>query len=145
MHAMHTTVATTPGSAQGSLAFARDMFLNVPLIADWQAIARLHKHHVNENLICANREQCQYDYAPVNPTKLGVTTEGPYIIEHVHVNGNLTILLHDGITEHIKLAECCRIVKTFPLTPVKTVCTDELYLRSFRVYYLMSFFLRLIT
>ena len=36
MHAMRTTVATTLGSAPGSLAFSRDMFLNVPLVADWQ-------------------------------------------------------------------------------------------------------------
>ena len=50
MHAMQTTVATTHGSVPGSLAFARDMFLNVLLIADWQSIARLHEHHVNENL-----------------------------------------------------------------------------------------------
>ena len=42
MHAMETTVATTFGSAPGPLAFARDMFLNVPLIADWQSIARVH-------------------------------------------------------------------------------------------------------
>ena len=40
MPAMLTTVATTLSSAPGSLAFARDMFPNVPLIADWQAIAR---------------------------------------------------------------------------------------------------------
>jgi hypothetical protein len=50
MHAMCTTVATTLGSAPGSLAFAHDMFLNVPLIADWQAIACLCKHHVNVNM-----------------------------------------------------------------------------------------------
>ncbi len=38
MHAMQTTIATTLGSAMGALAFAQDMFLTVPLIADWQAI-----------------------------------------------------------------------------------------------------------
>ncbi len=74
------------------------MFLNVPLIVDWQAIARTCEHHVNENLRHANRKQPQLDYAPGqhlkkvhNPTKLGVRTEGPYTIERVHVNGNLTI------------------------------------------------------
>ena len=41
MHAMCTTVATTLGSAPGALTFSRDMFLNVPLIANWQAIARV--------------------------------------------------------------------------------------------------------
>ncbi len=35
MHAMQTTIATTLVSTPGALAFARDMFLNVLLIADW--------------------------------------------------------------------------------------------------------------
>ncbi len=63
MHAMCTTAATTLGNTPGSLAFARDMFLNVPLIADWQAITCLCKHHVNENLCCANKKQCEYGFA----------------------------------------------------------------------------------
>jgi hypothetical protein len=63
MHAMQTPIATTLGSTPGALAFRRDMFLNVPLIADWQAIGRTQEHHVNENLRCANRKQCQFDYA----------------------------------------------------------------------------------
>ena len=64
MHAMQTTVATTLRSAPGSRAFARDMFVNVTLIADWQSTARLHEHHVNENLCRANRKRYQFDYAP---------------------------------------------------------------------------------
>ena len=111
MHAMRTTVATTLGSAPGSLAFARDMFLNVPLIADWQSIARLREHHVNENLRRANRKHYQFDYAPGqqvlkkvhDPTKLGVRTDGPYTIECVHVKGNLTIILPPGVTERINI------------------------------------------
>jgi hypothetical protein len=35
MHAMQITVATTVGSTPGSLDFAQDMFLKVPLITDW--------------------------------------------------------------------------------------------------------------
>jgi hypothetical protein len=50
MHAMQTTIANTLGSTPGALAFAQDMFLNVQLIADWQAIACTCEHHVNENL-----------------------------------------------------------------------------------------------
>jgi hypothetical protein len=46
MHAMQTTVATTVGSSPGSFAFARDMFLKVPLITDWQAITHACEHHV---------------------------------------------------------------------------------------------------
>jgi hypothetical protein len=83
MHTMQTTIATTSGSTLGALAFAIDMFLNVLLITDWQAIAHTHEHHVNENLRCANRNQCQFDYAPGqqvlkkvhNSTMLGVRME----------------------------------------------------------------------
>jgi hypothetical protein len=111
MHAMQTTVATTLGSTPGALAFAWDVFLNVPLTADWQAVARTWEHHDNENLQCANRKRHQFDYTPGqqvlkkvhNPPKLGVRTEGPYTIEHVQVNGNLTILLREGITECINI------------------------------------------
>ncbi len=111
MHAMQTTIATILGSTLRALAFAQDMFLNVPLIADWQAIARTREHHVNENLRCANRKQCQFDYAlgqqvlkkVHDSTNLGVRTEGPYTIECIHVNGNLTICLHEGITERINI------------------------------------------
>jgi hypothetical protein len=53
----------------------------------------------------------QFDYAlgeqvlkkVHNPTKLGVRMEGPYTIEHIHVNGNLTILLCERITERINI------------------------------------------
>jgi hypothetical protein len=85
------------------------------LIADWQAIACNCEHHANENLRHANRKQRQYDYAPEqqvlkkvhDPTKLGVRTEGPYTIECVHVNDNLTILLCERITERINI---CRVL-----------------------------------
>ncbi len=115
MHAMQTTIATTLGSTPGALAFAQDMFWNVPLIADWQAIARTCEHHVNENLRCTNRKRRQFDYTPRqqvlkkvhNPTKLGVRTEGPYTIERIHINDNLIILLREGITESINI---CRVL-----------------------------------
>jgi hypothetical protein len=87
------------------------MFLNVPLITNWQATARTREHHVNENLGHANRKQRQFDYTPGqqvlkkvhNPTKSGVRTEGPYTIECIHINGNLTILLREEITERINI------------------------------------------
>eukprot|EP00804_Cyclotella_cryptica_P009279 CCRYP_008960-RA/>CCRYP_008960-RA protein AED:0.57 eAED:0.42 QI:0/-1/0/1/-1/0/1/0/76 len=56
------------------------MFLNIPLVADWQAIATHHKHHINEKLCRANRKRHQYYYAPSKqvlknvhkPAKLGI-------------------------------------------------------------------------
>ena len=111
MHAMRTTIATTLGSTPGSLAFSRDMFLNVPLIADWQVIASCQEQLINDNLHRANLKRRQYDYAAGQkilkkvhkPTKLGVRTTGPYTIERVHVNGTITIQLRQGISERINI------------------------------------------
>ena len=54
IYAMWTTVITTLGSTPGALAFSRDIFLNIPLVADWQTVSRKLEHHVNENLRKAN-------------------------------------------------------------------------------------------
>ena len=111
MHATRTTVMTTLGSTPGLLAFSRDMFLNVPLITDWQTISQHREQRINEDLCRANTRRRHYDYCPGqkvlkkvhNPTKLGVRTSGPYPIERVHVNGNLTIKLRPGDTERINI------------------------------------------
>ena len=111
MHAMRTNVTTTLGSSPGALVFNRDMFLNVPLIADWHLIARRREHLVNENLRRQNMKRRRYDYVPGQqvlkkihePTKLGERTEGPYQIQSVHVNGTLTIILRPGVTERINI------------------------------------------
>ena len=111
MHAMRTTVATTLGSTPGALAFSRDMFLNIPLVADWQAIAKHREQFVNENLRRANRKRRQYDYAPGqrvlkkvhNPTKLGVRKTGPYIVEQVHVNSTISIELRPRVSKRINI------------------------------------------
>jgi hypothetical protein len=94
IHAMRITVTTTLSSAPGSLAFARNMFLNVPLVADWQKIARKREQQVNKNLRRANQKRRQYDYAAGeqvpkkvhNLNSLGVRTDGPYTIQCVHAN-----------------------------------------------------------
>ena len=111
MHATRTTVMTTLGSTPGALAFSRDMFLNIPLIADWTAIAAQREQRINDDLRRANKKRRQYDYVSGqqvlkkvhDPTKLGVRTSGPYTIERVHVNGTLTIELRPGVTERINI------------------------------------------
>ena len=51
------TLLPTLGSSPGSLVFHRDMFLNIPLIADWHAITQKREHLVNENLIRENNKR----------------------------------------------------------------------------------------
>ena len=59
----------------------------------------------------ANQCRRHYDYAEGqqvlkivhDPTKLGVRTTGPFTIERVHINGNLTIRLREGVTERVNI------------------------------------------
>ena len=44
MHAMRVGIHTTMGSSPGNLVFNKDMFLNIPLIADWHAITLKREH-----------------------------------------------------------------------------------------------------
>ncbi len=61
MHAMRAAIHSTLGSSPGSLTFNRDMFLNIPLIADWHTISQRQEHLINENLIRENQKRCKYD------------------------------------------------------------------------------------
>jgi hypothetical protein len=55
MHAMRVGIHSTMGSSPGNLVFNRDMFLNIPLIADWHAITLKQEHLINENLMRENK------------------------------------------------------------------------------------------
>jgi hypothetical protein len=62
MHAVRASVSTTLSSLPGALFFGRDMFLNIPLIADWNLIAQRREQLVNESLRRQNLKRRRYDY-----------------------------------------------------------------------------------
>ena len=111
MHAMRVGVHSTMGSSPGNLVFNRDMFLNIPLIADWHATTLKREHLINESLMRENQKRRRYDYAPQQkilqttwkPRKLGLRTTGPYTILRTHVNGAVTIELQPGISERLNI------------------------------------------
>ena len=111
MHAMRVGIHTTLGSSPGNLVFNRDMFLNIPLIADWHAITLRREHLINENLIRENQKRRRYDYLPQQrilekrwkPLKLDERTTGPYRVLQTHVNGTVTIELRPGVSERLNI------------------------------------------
>jgi hypothetical protein len=111
MHAMRVGVHSTMGSSPGNLVFNRDIFLNIPLIADWHAVTLKQENLINENLMRENKKRRHYDYIPQQrvlkktwiPQKLGIRTTGPYTILQTHVNGTVTIELQPGILERLNI------------------------------------------
>ena len=79
MHAMRVGIHSTMGSTPGNLVFDRDMFLNIPLIADWHAVTLKREHLIYENLMRENQKRRRYNYIPQqkvlkkhgNPENLG--------------------------------------------------------------------------
>jgi hypothetical protein len=57
IHAMRAGFHTTLGSSPDSLVFNRDMFLNIPLIADWHAITLKRENLIHENLLHENQKR----------------------------------------------------------------------------------------
>eukprot|EP00970_Alexandrium_tamarense_P003938 scaffold665_cov127-Alexandrium_tamarense.AAC.5 len=88
MHAMRTTVATALGASPGALVFARDMFLDIRLITEWQTIASRREQIVNEALRQQNTKRRSYDYIfrqnvykkVVDPSKRGHCVDGTYAV-----------------------------------------------------------------
>ncbi len=65
MHAMRAGMHSTLDSSLGSLVFNRDMFLTIPLIADWHTITKRREHlSSNENLMQENKRRRRFDYMP---------------------------------------------------------------------------------
>jgi hypothetical protein len=113
MQAMQAGVHSTLGSSPGNLVFNRDMFLDIPLIADWHTITQRREHLIYKNLVRENQIRRGYNYAPQQmvlkkkwkPKKMGKQTSGPYKIVQVHVNGTVTIQLRPGLTARINIRQ----------------------------------------
>ena len=110
-HGIRANVSTATGYSPGALAFHRDMLLDVPLVIDLLAIRDKRQIKVDENLRRVNAKRSSFDYQPGQKvlkkrhewTKLGERWDGPYTIKSVHVNGNITIELKEGITERLNI------------------------------------------
>jgi len=104
-HAVRTNVNQATGYSPGALAFHRDMLLNVPLVVDLMAVRDRRQARVDRDLLRANARRSAFDYKAGDkvlkqlhaPAKLGARWEGPFPIQRVHVNGNVTIALRPGV------------------------------------------------
>jgi hypothetical protein len=80
-HIIDTALITAPYSAQaaihstlkisaGALVFHRDMFLDIPIIADLQLLQQQQQALIDKNLMRDNRQHISHDYQPGNEVLL---------------------------------------------------------------------------
>ena len=113
--AMHATRAANSralsGHSPGELAFHRHMFLDIPLQADLDALQQRRQVLVDRNLAKANQRRIRHDYQPgqrvfvkaINPGKLQLRSQGPFVIQQVHTNGTITIRKTPHVTERLNI------------------------------------------
>ena len=105
MHAMRCNITTALGSSPGALVYARDMFINVPLVADWTTIANCCEQLIQENLRKQNLKRVSYDYKVGDKIlkTIGSRTLGSYKIVQVHTNGNVSVELNTHLNEQLNI------------------------------------------
>jgi hypothetical protein len=111
MHATRASVHRALRTTPGALVFQRDMFLNIPLIANLQTIRDRRQVLIDENLRRQNVKRRSFDYAigqgvmvkVPNPGKLDQRATGPFPIRQAHANGTLTIQRSPHVQEGINV------------------------------------------
>ena len=114
VHACRIVCSSSLGyNSPGALDFGRDMFLDIPLIANILAIRNNRQLLVEKRLLCDNAKRIKHDYPIDNKVwkkqhlefsdKLNPTMQGPYKITRVHTNRTVTLQLSPNVTKRINI------------------------------------------
>ena len=110
-HAMRCAVSRATGVSPGALVFQRDMFLDLPLIADLALIQEKRQVLINENLRRQNLKRREWHYhvggevliKTVDPAKMEARAHGPYTIVQVYTNGTLDVRRGPHVIERLNI------------------------------------------
>ena len=99
MHATRSAVNHTMKTSPGALTFYRDMFVDVPIMADLIAIRNNRQQLIGTNLQQHNRKRFDYHYPlgqrvmvkVYDPIKMGEKLHGLYLILELQTNRTVQI------------------------------------------------------
>jgi hypothetical protein len=110
MQAAHASIHSALQTTPGALVFQRDVFLDVPLIANLQTIRDRRYVLIDKNLWRQNVKRHSFDaigqsvmVKVPNPGKLDQRATGPFLIHQVHANGALKIQQNLHVQERINV------------------------------------------
>ena len=111
MHATRCAVNNTMKTSPGALTYRRDMFVDVPIMADLIAIRNNRQQLIDTNLIRHNRKRYDYHYRlgqrvmvkTYDPVKMEEKLHGPYPILELRTNGTVRLARHPHVVETFNL------------------------------------------
>ena len=105
--------ASLGGLSPGSVAFNRDMLLNLPLAIDIEMLHTYRQHKIDEALIRANNVRIPHDYKVGEKVfkkyyeeaknKAKLIYKGPYEIIRVHTNNTVTLRISANSEERVSI------------------------------------------
>ena len=92
-------------TSPGALVFQRDMLMDVPLVADLEAVRGRRQQRINDNLRRTNKGRVDYNYQVGekvklkvwDPVKLEGRFRGPYKIAQVFTNGTVKLQMEPDV------------------------------------------------
>ena len=111
VYATRVSVSRSLGTSPGNLVFRRDMFLDLPFIADLITIQGKRQQLIDKNLRRQNQKRREFKYEvgqevlikSVNPNKLEPKAHGPYVIKQVYTNGTIDVARNPYVTERLNI------------------------------------------
>ena len=111
MHAMRCSVSRALHASPGGLVFRRDMFVDVPLLADFITLHEHRQQMVDTNLMKHNAKRREWHFQvgdtvllrQKNPSKLQERATGPFPISHVYTNGTVDVMRSPDIIERVNI------------------------------------------
>ena len=111
IHALRCAVNHTMKTSPGAMVFNRDMFMDVQLLADLNAIRGRKQQQIDDNNKRSNKGRIDHNYRigemvklkVYDPTKLQERFKGPYRITQVFTNGTVHLQIKRGISTPINI------------------------------------------
>ena len=119
MHSLNATYNKSVNAAPGALVYGRDMFLDLPVTADWVTIQSARQRLIDANLRRQNQRRRVHDFQPnemvmirvPDATKMQEKLIGPYRIHSVHTNGTVSIVKHPYVIDRINIRKLHPVTK----------------------------------
>jgi transposase InsO family protein len=116
-YSLRASVHRSLKASPGSIAFHRDMLLDVPLLINMETLRQQRQALVDQTLLDANKKRRFHDYRvgdeiltlTYQPNKMEPRARGPYQIVQVHTNGTVTYQRDEHVQHRISI----RFIKPF--------------------------------
>ena len=113
LHAVRSTIHTTLGVTPGALVFHRDMFHDIPIHPDFEAIQNKRQAIIDLNLQRQNRRRRDHHYRvndeclliEPNPKKLDERAIGPFRIVQLFTNGTVRIQRTENLQQVVNIRQ----------------------------------------